>query len=267
MTPATDRGPDQGDADRHRQLHRLPGVPGGLQAVEREGRREDRAGGPTGLPEPGDAQREDVHAHRVPRDGERGEAGRRGIGLRHAAVPPLPGAGLRLRVPDDGAVPADRRSGVVQRRRLHRLPILHAGVSLGRADRGMERALPEDLEVHALRRPHRSAGAGRVQRAGRCPTRRPSSSPTPWRFQPASRRAPPTPCATARGTRCWRSRTSASPTGPTGTSTTSTERRSWAGRACCTCRKCRSRNSAFRRTERSPFRPSPRRRSAPCPPP
>ena len=29
---------------------------------------------PTGLPEPGDAQREDLHAHRVPRDGERGEA-------------------------------------------------------------------------------------------------------------------------------------------------------------------------------------------------
>ena len=165
MTHSHDRGPDQGDADRHRQLHRLPGVPGGLQAVERARRRGDRAGGRTGLPEPGDAQREDVHAHRVPRDGEPGEAGRRGIRLRDAAVPPLPGAGLRLRLPDDGALPADRRSGVVRRRRLHRLPLLHAGVSLGRADRGMELARPEDLEVHALRRPRRSAGAGRVQRA------------------------------------------------------------------------------------------------------
>ena len=94
-----------------------------------------------------------------------GEAGRRGIGLRHAALPPLPPAGLCLRVPDDGALPAERRSGVLQHRRLHRLPLLHAGVSLGRADRRMELALPEDLEVHALRRPCASAAAGRIQRA------------------------------------------------------------------------------------------------------
>ena len=47
MTTRRDRGPDQVDADRHRQLHRLPGVPGGLQAVERAGRRGDRAGGPS----------------------------------------------------------------------------------------------------------------------------------------------------------------------------------------------------------------------------
>ena len=64
-----------------------------------------------------------------------------------------------------------RRPGVVQRRRLHRLPILHAGVSLGRADGRMELTRPEDLEVHALRRPRSSAAARRVQRAaavGRC---------------------------------------------------------------------------------------------------
>ena len=36
---------------------------------------------------------------------------------------------------------------------------------MGRADRGLEHARPEDLEVHALRRPRRSAAAGRVQRA------------------------------------------------------------------------------------------------------
>ena len=49
---------------------------------------------------------------------------------------------------------------------MHRLPLLHAGVSLGRADRGLEHARPEDLEVHALQRPRRAAGADRVQRAG-----------------------------------------------------------------------------------------------------
>ena len=42
----------------------------------------------------------------------------------------------------------------------------HAGLSLGRADCGMGLTRPEDLEVHALRRPRRSAAAGRVQRAG-----------------------------------------------------------------------------------------------------
>ena len=47
------------------------------------------------------------------RDGEPGEAGRAGFRLRDAAVPPLPGAGLRLRLPDDGAPAAARRSGVV----------------------------------------------------------------------------------------------------------------------------------------------------------
>ena len=60
MTNTPARGPDQGDADRHHQLHRLPGVPGGLQAVERARGRGDRVGARTGLPEPGDAQREDA---------------------------------------------------------------------------------------------------------------------------------------------------------------------------------------------------------------
>ena len=36
-----------------------------------------------------------------------------GFRLRDAAVPPLPGAGLRLRLPDDGAPAAARRSGEV----------------------------------------------------------------------------------------------------------------------------------------------------------
>ena len=107
------------------------------------------------------------------------------------------------------------------------------------------------------RRRSRSTGS-------RCPTRRPSSSPTPWRFQRASRRALPTPCATARGTRCWRSRTSASPIGPT--VRRSHLRREGTGRheRAVPVEPCRSRNSASRRTARNHFRRSPRRRSAPC---
>ena len=195
------------------------------------------------------------------------EAGRHGIRVRDAALSSLPGAGVRLRLPDDGALPAGRRSGVVQRGQVHRLPILPAGMSLGRADLGMELARAEDLEVHALRRPRRAAGADRVQRRRRSQTPRTSGSAAVSRPPPASRRARPTPCSTAHVTRCSPKRTSASPTGPTGTSITFTERRSWAGRACCTSRGCRSRNSASRLTGKSPFRPSARRRSAPFPPP
>ena len=61
------------------------------------------AGVRSGLPESGGAQREDAHAHRVPRVRERTEARRHRIRVRDAAVPALPGAGLRLRLPDDGA--------------------------------------------------------------------------------------------------------------------------------------------------------------------
>ena len=66
-----------------------------------------------GFQNPATLSAKTLHAHRVPRDGEPGEAGRPGFRLRDAAVPPLPGAGLRLRLPDDGALPAARRSGVV----------------------------------------------------------------------------------------------------------------------------------------------------------
>src|SRR6266404_5202404 len=56
----------------------------------------------------------------------------------------------------------------------------------------------------------------------RCPMTRASDLPKASRLPPPSRRVPPTPYATEPGTRCWRSRTSGSPTGPTSTSTTST---------------------------------------------
>jgi formate dehydrogenase iron-sulfur subunit len=80
-------------------------------------------------------------------------------------VPALSAAGVRVRVPDDGALSAEGRPGVVQQRRLHRLPVLHAGVSVGRADRGVEFALTEDLQVHTLRRSGHSTARGFVQRS------------------------------------------------------------------------------------------------------
>ena len=267
MTSATDRGPDQGDADRHRQLHRLPRVPGGLQAVERARRRGDRAGGRPGLPEPGDAQREDAtRSSRSTRWRTRRS--------REGWNPPSSCSGASTAWSRPASPPARRRRSTGSPTVRCRTTPTSASAAATACWRVPGTCRPRT----GTRSPRRSRSARTAPTApisrrrsrstgSRCPTTRASSSPTPSRFPPASRRAPPTPCATAPGTRCWRSRTSASPTGPTSTSTTSTERRSWAGRACCTCRECRSRNSASRRTGRSPFRPSPRRRSAPFLPP
>ena len=68
----------------------------------------------TGFSESGYAQLEDIHAHRVPRDGEPAEAGRLGVRLRDAAVPSLSGTGLRLGLSDDGTLPPVRWSGDIR---------------------------------------------------------------------------------------------------------------------------------------------------------
>ena len=60
MSEPAATGPIRTDADRHRQLHRLPRLPGRLQAVERARRRADRAQPDLGFQNPGDAQREDA---------------------------------------------------------------------------------------------------------------------------------------------------------------------------------------------------------------
>ena len=175
--------------------------------------------------------------------------------------------GLRLGLSDDGAVPAARWAGVLRRLQVHRLPVLHARLSVGRADRGVGQARAEDREVHALRGPHHSAGPDRIQRVAGARRTRPSDSSTRSRPRPASRRAPRTPCATEPATRCSRSPTSAWTIARTSTSTTSTGRRSLAARACCTSRRCLSRSSGSRPSGRSRFRGSPRLRSGPCLPP
>ena len=181
------------------------------------------------------------------------KAGRPGCRLRDAALLPLPGARLRLGVSDDGAVPPARWSGVLRRLQVHRLPVLHARVSVGRADRGMGQTRAEDRKVHALRRSDQPARAHRVQRAAGASPTRPNGSSRRSRPRPASRRAPRTPCATEPATRCSRSPTSASRTARTSTSTTSTARRKRAARRCCTSRRCRSRNSDSRRYGEKPY--------------
>ena len=55
--------------------------------------------------------------------------------LRDAALPALPRAGVRLRLPDHGALPAGRRPGGLRRREVHRLPLLHAGPARGACPR------------------------------------------------------------------------------------------------------------------------------------
>ncbi len=142
--------------------------------MERARGRGDRAFGPHGVHEPRDSVRQDLHADLVPRDGESRKAGRPGCRLRDAAVLPLSGARLRLRLSDDGAVPAARWAGVLRRLQVHRLPILHARVSVGRADRGMGLTRPEDRKVHALRRSSTPACADHVQRATGPPRRDPT---------------------------------------------------------------------------------------------
>ena len=116
------------------------------------------------IPEPGGAQREDLHADLVPRDVRQRQAGRRReLRLHDAALPALPGAGVRRGVPDDGAL-SGRIDGPVtyDADPLHRLPLLHLGLPVGRADRRLGLARAEDPQVHALRGSHAIS---------RCPSR------------------------------------------------------------------------------------------------
>ena len=88
------------------------------------------------------------------------------IPLHHAALPALPGAGLRVRLPDHRAEPHARRAGQLRRGQVHRLPLLHVGLPVGRAGGGMGLARPEDQEMHPLRGPAPSSRLPRAQRAG-----------------------------------------------------------------------------------------------------
>ena len=159
MTQAAAATPDQDDADRHHQVHRLPRVPGGVQAVERSRRGRDGTGADLGFQNPATLSAKTLTLDHVPRAAQREGARRAALPLHDAALPALPGAGLRLGVPDDRAGAPARRTCQLRCRQMHRLPLLHLGVSVGRTDHRMGLAHAEDPEVHALRRSLRSAAA------------------------------------------------------------------------------------------------------------
>ena len=60
MTRAGRQYADQVHADRHYKVHRLPRMPGCLQAVERTRWRRDAVAGLHGISKPGDSQRQDL---------------------------------------------------------------------------------------------------------------------------------------------------------------------------------------------------------------
>ncbi len=216
MSETPRRGPDQVHADRHRQLHRLPGMPGRLQAVERARRRETELEADLGFQNPAALSAKTLHADRVPRV-RRTRTKPGGLEsayvmqrclhcLEPACVSACPTTALERQA--DGPV-------VVRGRRVHRLPLLHAGVSLGRADRGLELARAEDLASArtaptAPRSRRRSRSTGR-----RCPTTETSRFAESHRDsrlrQGVPRRRPA--LRHARGD-ARALRTSASPTGP-----------------------------------------------------
>ena len=161
--PAGRRRPDQDDADRRHQLHRLPRLPGRLQAVERPRRRGDRADAQLGFQNPATLSAKTYTLISFHEIGRREKPGgldyafmmRRCFHcLEPACVSACPTTAL-YRQPD-GPVTYDADKCIGCRYCM-------LGVPLGRPDRGVGLARAEDREVHALRRPHA---------ASRCPLAR-----------------------------------------------------------------------------------------------
>ena len=123
---------------RYHEVHRLPILPGQLQAVERPARREDpapRAG--LGLQNPTRSRPRPSRVVTSARDRRTPGAGRDAAGLRQAPVHALRRPGLRLGLPGHGAAQGPRRRGRLRRGQVPGVPLLHLGLPLRRAHRGV----------------------------------------------------------------------------------------------------------------------------------
>ena len=150
---------------------------------------------------------------------------------------------MRLGVPGDGARSAGRRPGHLRRRQVHRLPLLHAGLPVGRRPRTGTRS----------RRRSASARSAPTAPTSRCPNaqRRAAHPGGEGASRPEDARARLREGLPRRRARLRRTRRDAREgaqahrrAATASTSITSTARRRPAARASCTSPPCRSRSSA-----------------------
>ena len=162
-----------GHPDRHDEMHRLQRMRDRLQEGQSSGARRSPPLGPRRRPV---GQQLDL-------DRRRPEPC-----LRAQAVPPLPGAGLRVGLPGGRTCTKPRPGRGLRQREVHGLPLLHDGLPLRHPPLrlGPDGALR--AQVHPLLRPDSRRAASR----------------------PAPRRAPRKRPSSATATRCSRKRTAAS---------------------------------------------------------
>ena len=220
------------------------------------------------LPEPRRRSRaKTLHAHHLPRGRRPEPAGRAAVRLREAAVPALLEPACVSACPMTALHKTKDGPVVYDDVEVHRLPLLHVGLPVGRADRGVGLARAEDPQVHALCRPARCSRRRSRATARRSPTTSASGSPRRIAL-PACVKACPADALRfgkreemlARGAQAHRGRAR------TSTSTTSTARRRPAGRACCTSSRVPFEKLGFPTSGRELPGAQRRRRSGPCPP-
>ena len=166
MTQLATPSSHQDDAGRHHEMHRLSRVSSCLQAVERSRGGRDRVGFQPGLSEPRHLSAKTltlITFHEIP---DEKAPGGLALPFHHAALSALLRASVRLSLPDDGPGPESDGPVTLRCQQMHRLPLLHLGLPLGRAHSGMGLARSENTEVYPLCGPVRPACSPGPQWAG-----------------------------------------------------------------------------------------------------